>query len=57
MQKEKEENIWRKKISFLWRRRKGENIWRRFFVEEKEKEEIIRRGEIFFVEEMKNGLE
>ena len=34
---------------------KEKNIWRRFFVEEKEKEEIIRKGEILFAEEMKNG--
>ena len=34
---------------------KEKNIWRRFFVDEKEKEEIIRKGEILFAEEMKNG--
>ena len=33
-EKEKEENVWRRKISVLWRRRKTEkekkeNIWRR----------------------------
>ena len=49
-EKEKEENVWRRKIFSV---KKEENIWKRkiFFSEEKEKEENIWRRKISFVEE------
>ena len=45
MEKEKEENIWRRKIYFLRRKRKTE----------KEKEENMEMKIFFFAEEKKNG--
>ena len=39
-EKEKEENIWRRKISFFGRRRK--------------RREVLEKGNIFFVEEKEN---